>query len=198
MKTKRGISLLMGAMLVGALFVLPSGAQAVPCGYAGISPTSGICLDGDNNDTAADLNGALFGGFDGWMELTKAEGSGDNDYWSGDFTGSSGNFTLDATLWSDYANLAVVLKGGNIGVQSLMTPGEQQKWSAYMLLDDVLNYSWAYAADTTKSISHLTLYARGEGTPPSGGDTPVPEPATMLLFGTGLLGFAGAFRKYLR
>lgn len=43
-----------------------------------------------------------------------------------------------------------------------------------------------------KSLSHLTLFARLEPT------QPVPEPATLLLFGSGILGLAGIVRRKKR
>lgn len=192
MQIKNGTQLLFGALLLGALFAFAGGAQAVPCGWGGVTPF-GVCADGplgDANDSVGDMNNVLaFGGFSDWFELTKAEpgdDSGDADpaIWTGDFVGPTGNFTLNADLWTSYENLAVVLKDGG------STTNKDIKWSVYMLVNPDLAYEWDY--DGRKNISHLTLYARPAG------DTPVPEPATMLLFGTGLLGFAGTFRKYVR
>ena len=49
----------------------------------------------------------------------------------------------------------------------------------------------AYATDGTTSIATLTL----NGTAGGGGASQTPEPATMLLFGLGLLGFTGVTRR---
>ncbi|PIE60245.1 MAG: hypothetical protein CSA31_03040 [Desulfobulbus propionicus] len=54
-----------------------------------------------------------------------------------------------------------------------------------------INEFTAYAYDTNNDMGQatLTLYGQDNGT------QPVPEPASMLLFGLGLLGFAGIGRK---
>lgn len=194
MQLKRRSALLVGALLLGVLFVFAGGAKAVPCGWGGVTP-SGICADGplgDANDSVDDINTLAFGGFPDWFEVTKTldDDGADAAIWTGDFTGTTGDFTLYDGIWSDYETLAVVLKGGG------STANKDIKWSVYMLVNPELTYDWNYDGGE-KDISHLTLYARdGEGDGEE--DTPVPEPATMILFGTGLLGFAGAFRKHLR
>ncbi|MBW2659612.1 MAG: PEP-CTERM sorting domain-containing protein, partial [Deltaproteobacteria bacterium] len=55
-------------------------------------------------------------------------------------------------------------------------------WSAYLLNDGVSSGQWEF--DGHKALSHMSVY--GSQT------APVPEPATMLLFGTGLIGLVGA------
>ncbi len=51
-----------------------------------------------------------------------------------------------------------------------------------------VDFSVLGLSDPTKALSHITYF----GTTPV---TPVPEPATMLLLGCGLLGLAGFGRK---
>jgi hypothetical protein len=81
------------------------------------------------------------------------------------------------------------VKAGNFFAMYLVDPADSSgSWSTYDI--------WKYAQDHNLrggggndglSISHFTGYN------PS--TAPVPEPATMLLLGTGLIGLAGASRK---
>lgn len=188
MKTK----LLVVLIAIGVF--LPFVAQAVPCGYGGVSPSAG-CRDGGDGikvDTENYLNGIIdpphnpdnttpFFGFNDWEELDKTDDGIDTSYWFGDFTGTDGDFTLNAGIWLEYEHLLVVLKDGGSSTDPDIY------WSAYLLEDGQLYHTWEY--DGIKELSHATLYGSGD---PS---NPVPEPATMLLFGIGLVGLAGYSRR---
>lgn len=79
---------------------------------------------------------------------------------------------------TEYANLMIVLKGGT------------GNYAGY-LLDDVtkpISGEWFTDSVLDAGLSHLSIY--GQGT-----STPVPEPATMLLLGAGLIGLSGFGRK---
>jgi len=52
----------------------------------------------------------------------------------------------------------------------------------------LIGYHQSPTSDNTSSLSHLSLYGVSDS-------IPVPEPATMLLFGTGLAGLAGIARR---
>jgi hypothetical protein len=105
----------------------------------------------------------------------------------------------------------IVLKDGGVSDPDGQVVGEW-KWFAYLLgeaepslptdvvlpegWDDDTLYTgqWTYPAG--KDLSHLSIYGRIGDDPPPGG--PIPEPATMLLLGTGLIGLAGATRRKLK
>ena len=55
-------------------------------------------------------------------------------------------------------------------------------------------YGETFYQDGELILTNITLTLNGENTPA----TPTPEPATLFLFGSGLLGFAGSRKKAIK
>lgn len=184
---------------VFATFHYSSSAQAVPCDRlgTGVTPSTECrdAIDSNDNDSASYLNSNFYFGKDDWVQLDKVDnkdetpGTNNANYWSGVFFGTEGYFNLYTNIWNDYDHVTVVLKdGGAYSVDGTFSV----HWAAYLLEKDELGYTWIYGytdKKTLKNISHLALYAGGDP------ENEVPEPAAMLLFGTGLAGVVGVARK---
>jgi hypothetical protein len=95
--------------------------------------------------------------------------------------GATGTFGFDPTLWDTNDSLAIGFKFG--------TGNQPDEWFVYLLQNQVSSGFWEFVNvfGTGGGLSHLVIYG-GEG-------TTVPEPATLLLFGLGLLSLGFARRK---
>ena len=177
-----------------ALLVVPAAAQASPIavncpGSANTAdreftlttdPAAATCLMyGDDanqlNANAFDLMIAA-----GWTLIDKDNAPSTNsDNW---FTvtglgATSGTFSIDSAAWSIWDDLAIgfVVGGGRV----------DPKWAVFSLPEGETEGLWANAPQQGGGLSHTILYGRGE-VPPDRDITAVPEPASLLLLGSGL------------
>jgi hypothetical protein len=126
---------------------------------------------------------------------------GDEFYISGDFINNSQN-----PLW-DTENADLIFSGSGPHILQLSSLDQANKWDMLSLLDGViLNLSGGAGSELyvdeivggTNNIFNIgsnpitIYYDGGELTLPG---QPVPEPATMILLGSGLIGLAGYGRK---
>jgi hypothetical protein len=108
-----------------------------------------------------------------------------------DITGgqSSGNWSINASAWSIYEDIALVFKDGQgtyLVTYSLVTNSTGGTWTT-PFTDPPFDLP---GNSTSHEVSHISAYARGTSV--------VPEPGTMVLLGSGLIGLAGWGRKKFR
>jgi len=183
-------------LITGVAFILGLNtvAFALPCSQGSVSGST-LCQDGTTNNDFINpppmsVNDQNFFGNNDWVFLAKQntpgafEGSTNHGWTVTPLTGTqSGNWSFNSSVWANYGDVMIVVKSGN---------DDGVFFSGYLLDSSLKPMSGTW--DTgDKDLSHLTLYARGEGS-----QHPVPEPATMLLFGAGLAGLAGIARRKIQ
>ena len=115
----------------------------------------------------------------GWTVIDKDESPDTvflNDSWFS-VTGlgaKSGTFTIDPAVWGTWSRIAIgfVVGGGQI----------DPKWAAFELPTGETSGLWANAPKQGGGLSHANLYGIDRGRDVQA----VPEPATLLLLGSGL------------
>ena len=200
MTTTKRLGLTIAGVAFGALLAMPTNASAAltcPAGNTGSSEddrafTIDITSGGGGASCYADGQGNINGDnsdFAGWTFIDKDSTSSetDNDFYSTGAGASSGIFTILQSLWDTYHDLLIVFKVGNNG---------DPTWVAIKLTPEVFSGNWSIVPQEGSGLSHINIY--GQGTPDNEEDPPIPEPASMILLGTGLLGVARAAQKRLR
>ena len=153
-----------------------------------VSNSTGCEIGSTNNDSVSQVNIDTMFDFGDWALFSATNGSITG---LGDLAepATSGSLGLGGVDWTTFGNLMIVFKDGN---------GEPDTYVGYLIEDGYTgSISWTTpflnpVGDTAKDVSHINAYVRGIDTPPS---QPIPEPTSMLLLGTGLVGLARICRK---
>ena len=167
------------SFILGAL-VLASGhsgvAQAYSCTNTTLTANDGCVQGGFNNDFPGNVNTDAPFGISDWIALDTSNDNGVDDV-EPEFilqatAGTSGNWLISFTgqnPWAAYQDLMITLQGTG-------------PYVAYSLVPTDLGGT--YSVGGIDDLGHARLWG-----------APVPIPAAVWLFGSGLLGLIGLARK---
>ena len=107
------------------------------------------------------------------------------------FSNSSGGTLTGTVIWSSLISDGIATITGTLTITSSTLSGALGQVGRQATIDITTNH---YATDLSTTI-FVNGSTASEGATLSVGEVITPEPRSMLLFGTGLLAFAGILRR---